>query len=282
VAAGDLTARAPQYGDDEVGRLAASFNAMVPQLQERAQMQHALALATEVQQALLPAADPIDPRLDVAGRSRYCDQTGVDYYDFIEVLSPGGKGLLFAVGDVTGHGIASALLMAAARGAVRAHADRADELTHVLGRVNRVLSEDTRHERFMTLALFDLDPEGGRLRWVSAGHEPPFLYRAAEDRFEELKEAGLMLGVLPDVTYEEYAREGLRSGDLVFVGTDGIWEMRDATAQQFGKERLRQVLRQHRARCSAEIANEVERELQRFRGAVAPQDDVTFVVVKLK
>lgn len=283
VAAGDLTARAPQFADDEVGRLAASFNAMVPQLQERAQLQHALAVATQVQQALLPEKDPADPRLDVAGRSRYCDETGGDYYDFIDIVRPGGgKTLLIAVGDVTGHGLASALLMAVARGAVRAHSDRAGELAHVMTRVNHVLSEDSRHNRYMTLALFVLDPEAGLLRWASAGHDPPFLYRAAEDRFEELTESDLMLGVDTSMDYAEYRREGLRSGDLIFVGTDGIWEMHDAANQQFGKDRLREVLRENHRRPAAEIATAVEEALTKYRGAVAPQDDVTFVVVKLK
>lgn len=282
VAAGDLTARAPQYADDEVGGLAASFNAMVPQLQERAHLQQALAVATEVQQALLPEKDPIDPRLDVAGRSKYCDETGGDYYDFIEVIQPGGKNLLIAVGDVTGHGIASALLMAAARGAVRAHADRANELAHVMSRVNRVLSEDSRHNRFMTLALFVLDPEAGTLRWASAGHDPPFVYHAADKRFEELKGSDLMLGVSADMEYEVYTRQGLRSGDVIFVGTDGIWEMHDGSNQQFGKERLRQVLEDNADHSAAEIASSVERALAEFRKDVAPQDDVTFVIVKLR
>ncbi len=282
VAAGDLTARAPQFADDEVGRLAASFNAMVPQLQERAQLQHALAVATQVQQALLPDKDPADPRLDVAGRSRYCDETGGDYFDFIDIIRPSGKSMLIAVGDVTGHGLASALLMAVARGAVRAHADRAGELAHVMTRVNHVLSEDSRHNRFMTLALFVLDPEAGLLRWASAGHDPPFLYRAAEDRFEELTESDMMLGVDTDMAYQEYRRDGLRPGDLIFVGTDGIWEMHDATNQQFGKDRLRQVLQENRQRPAAEIADTVEEALTKYRGTVAPQDDVTFVVVKLK
>ncbi len=282
VAAGDLKARAPRFADDEVGRLAARFNEMVPQLQERAQLQQALAVATEVQQALLPEKDPIHPCLEVAGRSRYCDETGGDYYDFIEVIQPGGKELLIAVGDVTGHGIAAALLMAEARGAVRAHADRGSDLPHVLGRVNRVLSEDSRHSRFMTLALFVLDPEAGTLRWVSAGHDPPFIYHATEARFEELKGSNLLLGVEADMEYVEYRREGLRSGDLIFVGTDGIWEMFNSKREQFGKDRLRRVLEEHHSRSCADIAAAVEKALVDFRGLAAPEDDVTFVVVKLK
>jgi sigma-B regulation protein RsbU (phosphoserine phosphatase) len=282
VAAGDLTARAPQYANDEVGRLAASFNEMVPQLQERAQLQHALAVATEVQQALLPEKDPIHPRLDVAGYSRYCDETGGDYYDFLDVNGPGGKALLIAVGDVTGHGIASALLMAAARGAVRAHADRAGELAHVMSRVNRVLSEDSRHNRFMTLGLFVVDPAAGVLRWASAGHDPPFLYRAGPAQFEELRESNLMLGIDSDTVYREFERSGLQPNDLIFVGTDGIWEMHNAAGEQFGKARLREVLQAHHNDSAAVIAHACEQALAAYRGSVAPQDDVTFVVVKMK
>jgi phosphoserine phosphatase RsbU/P len=247
----------------------------------REKLENSLNVAMQVQQSLLPAQNPAVSHMEVVGRSTYCDATGGDYYDFIDVKSLSRAGLFVAVGDVSGHGVAAALLMATARAVLHANCDLVNELSTLMGRINLVLSKDTRHGRFMTLVLVSLDPEAGSLRWVSAGHDPPFVFHAQTQEFEELTETDLVLGIDPEATYEEYSRTGIGPGDLIFIGTDGIWEMRNEMGKQFGKERLRQILRLNHHQSAYRIADLLDAKLGEHRGDSAAQDDVTYVVIKV-
>lgn len=281
LAAGDFSARAPQHSEDEVGQLAATFNRMVPQLQEAVEVKQALEVATEVQQSLLPEGNPPNDLLDIAGRCRYCDQTGGDYFDFIDVAPTGSSSTLIAVGDVMGHGLPAALLMASARAALRCPAGQDIRLSEMLGRVNHVLSSD-RNFRFMTLTLLLIDPKAASARWASAGHDPPIVYRAARDEFDELTGGDVPLGVDYATKYDEYSRGGFEPGDILFLGTDGIWEATNAAGEFFGKDRLRAILRSNMDRSVSAMADTVERDLKEFRAGAPQKDDVTFVIIRLK
>jgi sigma-B regulation protein RsbU (phosphoserine phosphatase) len=281
LAHGDFTARAEKSSDDEIGRLADAFNQMVPQLRERVDLQQSLAVAMEVQKSLLPATDPTPERLDIAGRSRYCDATGGDYYDFLDVSRTSETGAMIAVGDVMGHGVASALLMASARAALRAHTSDDADLASLMMKVNRVLAADARHNRFMTMALVVIDPARGTARWASAGHDPTIVYRRGADRFDEFEGGGVPLGMLEDEVYEQYSGDGLVPGDVLIIGTDGIWEMANTDNHLFGKDRLRAIIRANHHRPAAEIADLLEAELAAFRGRATVQDDVTFVIIRI-
>jgi sigma-B regulation protein RsbU (phosphoserine phosphatase) len=295
VAAGNLDVRTDATGgSEELRELGDSFNRMTGQLRAqverlaaeqaaRARIENDLEIARSIQQSLLPAADPTNARLDIAGRSRYCDETGGDYYDFIDVSNPTSGTTVIAVGDVSGHGIASALLMASARAGLRVQAADAGQLSMLLNRVNRLLASDNRHQRFMTMALLVIDAERGDVRWASAGHDPAIIFHPDDGTFDELDGGGLPLGVEPDAEYEEYALpHALRPGDVLILGTDGIWEMRDPAAAMFGKERLRDVIREFRDRPAREIAAAVEQRLDEFRAGGCQKDDVTFVIVRMK
>src|SRR5262249_54138774 len=121
VGAGELEARITRRDYQEVSQLSTALNEMADGLQDRMRLRHALSLAMEVQQSLLPRGTPRVHGLDVAARSKYCDETGGDYYDYLEVEGMGPNRLLIALGDVMGHGIAAAMLMATARGILRSH-----------------------------------------------------------------------------------------------------------------------------------------------------------------
>jgi len=105
---------------------------MAGNLKEHIELRQSLAVAVEVQRSLLPAADPAAAGLDIAGRSKYCDAAGGDYFDFIDVANPRERAILIAVGDVMGHGISAALLMASARAALRAQATGSGDLARVM------------------------------------------------------------------------------------------------------------------------------------------------------
>ncbi len=136
------------------------------------QLEQVLAVAMEVRQSLLPGGDPSVAALDVAGHSKYCNNTGGDYYDFIDVAQLGESSPLLAVGDVVGHGIAAALLMASARAALRTRSLDRPGRAGLMTRTNDVLCAGNRHNWFMTLLLPQVDGRARSARWASAGHDP--------------------------------------------------------------------------------------------------------------
>ncbi|MCK4872971.1 MAG: SpoIIE family protein phosphatase [Phycisphaerales bacterium] len=281
VAEGDLSARASLSCHDEIGDLCAAFDTMVPKLRDRMQLRESLALAMEVQQNLLPSAPPTIPGLDIAGRSIYCDETGGDYYDFLDLAQLGPGMLGVAVGDVTGHGIAAALLMTTARALLRSRADLPGSLADVMTDINRYLAEDTLQGRFMTLFLLVIDERRHTIRWVSAGHDPAMCYDPAADEFDDLEGEDIPLGINGDWRYHEATRDIDGQGRVVVIGTDGIWESRNPEGAMYGKAALRAVIRSHALLSADEISRAITDDLAAFRGAGIQEDDVTLVVVKM-
>jgi sigma-B regulation protein RsbU (phosphoserine phosphatase) len=172
--------------------------------------------------------------------------------------------------------------MATARAALRANVLRKDRLADLMTRTNQVLASDNRHNRFMTLSLLLIDAEKRVVKWASGGHDPPIVYDPGPQTFRELDGGDMPLGVMEDVQYEEFESDPLPADSVLVVGTDGVWEMFDEQQKQYGKERLQGVMRAHHASSAAEIAAALEADLKRFRGAVNPCDDVTFVIVKFR
>jgi sigma-B regulation protein RsbU (phosphoserine phosphatase) len=269
---------------DEVGELTRSFNTMTALLKEGLQMKTAMGLAMEVQQNLLPSAPPEVPGLDLAGRSIYCQETGGDYYDYISPPDGSGAGHLFvAVGDVVGHGISAALLMTTARALLRCRLHQPGSISEVVRDVNRLLIADTAESgSFVTLFLLRVGPENGPLEWVRAGHDPALIYRRGEDRLSELEGPGMALGVDDAEPVHRQSLPGLEEGDIVLIGTDGIWETENRSAEKFGKQRVADCLRGNRGRTAAEIMESVLSALEEFRGDAPQEDDVTLVVVKAR
>ncbi|CAN5853675.1 hypothetical protein BH23PLA1_BH23PLA1_10690 [soil metagenome] len=278
---GDFDHRIRVDGVQEFERLSEEVNRMAEGLKDRLRLRHSMALAMEIQQKLLPGNPPQIPGLDVAGHSTYCDETGGDYYDFLELEETTSGDLIVVLGDVMGHGLAAALLMATARGILRSRATEPGTLGELLTHVNRLLESDTGGERFMTMILLIVDAQNRSIRWSSAGHDSPIVYNPEQDQFLDLPNInGLPLGLLDDSEYQEAIRSGLAPGQIILVGTDGIWETRNAEDQEFGKSRLQQTIRAHREEPSQRIAEAITEELRRFRGDAHQDDDITFVLIK--
>ena len=285
LAQGDTTARAPVASRDELGRLAETFNEMAPKLAERLRLKQDMLLAMEVQQNLLPKAPPILPGLSIAGATFFCDETGGDYFDYLQFIPNAGSGCDVILGDVTGHGIAAALFMATGRALLRGGRDGAPGPAALLTLVSGLLCQDTSDSgRFFTLFFLRLDgggiAPGGRLVWSRAGHDPALLYDPATDTFEELMGPGLPLGVVPDFVYEEQARPGLAPGQLLAIGTDGIWEARNPAGEMYGKERFRAVLRRHATDNAEAIVAAVHQDVTDFQGGSPRDDDITLVIIR--
>lgn len=280
VGAGDFAARIDLRAARELTEVSDELNRMTAGLRQRLELQQALSLAMEVQQGLLPRGAPAVAGLDVAGSSRYCDATGGDYYDFIEITGTPAGGVIVAVGDVMGHGIAAALLMTTARAAVRAFASTGLPLGELMTRVNTVLARDARHGRFMTLILVHADPGTRSFRWSSAGHGSPLIYDPGLDRFLTPGGGNVPLGIVEDVAFDEHRVADLPCGAVLILGTDGIWEATDQTGEMFGTERLRALIRRLGDRPSIEILRGIDEELIKFSGGQPAQDDITAVVVR--
>ena len=286
VAGGDLDAKVEVKRKDELGQLGDAFNKMVPALRDRMKIRESLAVAMQVQQSLLPNHPPKMKGLDIAGHSEYCDETGGDYYDFIELDQLGPDTVAIAVGDVTGHGIAAALLMATGRALIRSHANTTNSLGEVFTAVNKQLCDSEFTGRFMTVMYLIVENPGQadgpiRVRFMSAGHDPVVVYRPADDRFFELEGRDIPLGIDEAWQYNEEVSDLLQPGDVLVIGTDGIWECFNPHDQQFGKDRMKQTIRQAAQGNADDIAKAVSNACKDWRGSRDQNDDITLVVVKL-
>ncbi|NMC48454.1 MAG: PP2C family protein-serine/threonine phosphatase, partial [Desulfovibrio sp.] len=274
-----FSARAHPRGHDELAELGGIFNDMAPQLADRVRMRESLELAMEVQHRLLPKAPPRVPGLDMAALSIYCDETGGDYYDFFTFTGKKSGRLGVVVGDVTGHGVGAALLMATARALLRPRAEEGGTPGEVMAGVNRDLTLDTMGTgRFMTLFYLEIDQATHRLAWARAGHDPALLYDPRSGTFLELDGRGVPLGVVEDASYEDKSATGVPAGAMLVIGSDGIWETRGPDGEMFGKDRLRDIVRDKAAAGSKAVLEAVVQALDDFRGDCPQEDDVTLVV----
>lgn len=280
VGAGDLEACPDFHGGREFRQLSVALNKMVADLRERLQLRHSLHVALDVQKSLLPASEPISPLFDIAGRSRHCDETGGDYYDFVDFAPLSSTSLMVAVGDVMGHGIPAAMVMATARAALRTNALGANGLGALMTRTNAVLA-DNRQNRLMTIALLRIDADTRIIHWASAGHDPSIVYHPRTNSFQNLEGGGPPLGSAKATEYEEYTSEPLSLNSVIVIGTDGIWEIFNQEKKQYGKERLQNLLQVTATLPAAKIASALEADLEAFRGSQKVGDDVTFVIIKL-
>ncbi len=281
LAQGDFSARVGYAASDERGEVIQALDEMGPKLEDLLRLKQSLALAQEVQQNLLPAGPPAVEGYDICGLSRYCDETGGDYIDFFPTSEQEDDGLVVCVGDVSGHGLPSALLMATARAELRALTAAPGGLAEHVSTANRLLCQDiSNSSRFMTLFVLELRPAEKSVRWVRAGHDPALLYRPVDDAFEELDGEGVLLGVMADFVYQAYEREFATSGDIIVLGTDGIWEARNPNDEMFGKERLMNLIRDNASRSAKAIQDAVIAALDDFLGGRPQEDDVTLAVIK--
>lgn len=281
LAAGNLDARAPVEGRDEVGELADAFNVMVPQLRSHIETKESLAVAREVQQKLLPTTPPVVAGFDIAGVGAYSEAIGGDYYDFLELIDEANERRLgLVIGDVTGHGIPASLTMTSVRALVRSHAGDGRHLLPAMRAINRHLSEESSRGTIVTLVYLVLEPETRTLRWISAGHGPILFFDADTMAVEELAVHDIPLGVQADWEFRESVRRDWPSHGVLVIGTDGVWETENAEGRMFGRDNLVGVIRATFHLPAAAICSALVERLAEFRGAGPQKDDVTLIVVK--
>lgn len=242
----------------------------------------ALALAGEVQKSLLPQENPTVTGLDVAGRNVSCDEIGGDYFDFIWRRESPDAPFNVVVGDITGHGVDSALLMTSARAFLRMRASQPGSIAEIVSAMNLHLTQDVLESgRFMTLFYLSVDMSKDCIAWIRAGHDPAVIYDPVRDRFEELKGEGVALGVNEAYAYKINRKEGIADGQVIAIGTDGIWEAFNQDGKMFGKERFREIIRRHASAGADDILNAVYSEVTRFAEGRKSEDDITLVIIKV-
>ncbi|MGO8746304.1 MAG: SpoIIE family protein phosphatase [Thermoguttaceae bacterium] len=237
-----------------------------------------LEFAREVQQSILPKAMPLVPGYDFWAFYQAADEVGGDYYDFFS-FPQGSQAVL--LGDVSGHGVPAALLMARAaalcRGALMSHPPSVED---AIAMMNQEICATAVPGSFITLGLCVIDPAKHEVTVASAGHPPP-IFRRSDGRVEELPSdavAGLPLGVLTEAEYISCS-VNLGPGDCLALFSDGITEATDAEDKQYGLEGVRGLLRATRGKSPAEIGRALIEDVERHARNAQQQDDITLVVL---
>ena len=204
---------------------------------EKRRIEEELARARDIQESLLPKICPKGDKFLISALSKPSRQVGGDYFDF--VTGHDGK-LGFAIGDVSGKGLPAALLMAVLQASFNAQAENRLSVCETVARVNAHLTRVTEADRFATFFYGELNLDSGNFTYSNAGHNFPILI-SADGQVKELTKGGLVLGVMADTHYEEETVL-LQAGDTLFLYTDGISEAQNLTGEEFGEERLTQLL----------------------------------------
>lgn len=282
LADGDLRVRVDTTGHDEISELGRMFNAMAPRLEAHVHLCESVALASEIQRSLLPHQPPVLPGLSLAAASRYCDETGGDYYDFLEFEGEKAGRLGIALGDVSGHGLEAALLMTTARALLRPRAKQPGSPAEILCDVNRELTRDVYGTgRFMTLFYMEIDPTAGTAVFARGGHDPALRFNPATGAVDTLTTRGMALGVTEEARFETGTATDLAPGQVILIGSDGLWEAENAAGTMFGKDRTRDILAKAGPDGAQAVLDALFAALDAFRGEKALDDDVTLVVIAL-
>jgi sigma-B regulation protein RsbU (phosphoserine phosphatase) len=204
-----------------------------------------------------------------------CRTVGGDYYGFFPY--PDGRAAL-ALGDVSGKGMPAALMVMGLQARLQVLAEDPHDLSSLVTRLNKITCANCPSNRFITFFIALANPATGDFAFANAGHNPPIIVRASGE-IEMLEGGGPVLGILPVAKYaEQNARLG--KGDLLVIYSDGITEATDLAEDEYGEERLTEVVRQRRAENAEAIVNAVTESVNRFAGGAPQADDITLIVAK--
>jgi len=282
VKAGDLTHRIRNVRNDQLGALAASFNEMTASVaraleeqRQRERLENELAIAREVQNQLFPRTIPRVPGLHLVASCRAARMVSGDYYDFIRL---GGSELAFVVADIAGKGISAALLMASLQASLRSQLldqQRVGSTADVITLLNRHLLATTPDDRFATLFFGIYDSESRLLRYTNAGHLPPLYFSTAG--VKPLDVGGTIVGMFDECEFEQ-GSVTLEPGCLLAAYTDGISEPENAYGEQFGRQRIIEVLQRNRAQRPEAILDSLVAAVEHWASSPEQADDMTILL----
>ncbi len=284
----DSTAKVKEFTTSELSvfqalggliALAVENGRLLARKAEQERIKRELRVAQQIQERLLPSDLAQPEGFDLAGTNWPCDETSGDYFDVI----PYGDGrLALVVGDVSGHGLGPALIMASTRALLHSSLVTRPDLEDVVNTINVYLERDIPANAFMSFFLGSLDPATRSFEYVSAGHNPPLL-SGTDGSIEELERTGPVLGVLPEASYTVSAPRTLAAGNTLMLYTDGIFEAGNGKGEMYGEERLQASFAAH---CAAgipasAILDGVLADLTAFVDGEPFDDDVTCLIVRV-
>ncbi len=237
-------------------------------------MEEDLRIAAEIQKGLLPSLLPMVEGFSIAARTIPTHQVGGDFYDAI-ALDNGS--VLLAIADVSGKGTPASLLMANIQAAIRTLSGLALDLADMVARVNDLLYRNTSSDKFVTAFFGVLDPVARTLRYVNAGHNPPFLFREGETL--ALDRGGLLLGIMPSIIPYEVGEVVLGRGEMLILYTDGVSEALNPDREEFGEDRLKSLFEGKMPPDPSRAIDRLREALQVFADGAPQSDDITAVVV---
>jgi sigma-B regulation protein RsbU (phosphoserine phosphatase) len=265
----------------EQAATALDYSQMIGQIAEQEKMKRELQIAKEVQTRLFPRTLPPSKGLSYTGICHPARGVGGDYYDFLKLTE---HKLAIALGDVSGKGISSALLMASLNALLRSHAPLyIEDLPRLIDRINRLMCDSTESSKYATFFYSVFDERDRTLAYVNAGHNPPMLFRSSGPPSDvvRLRTGGMVVGMLEEATYEQSSVQ-MNSGDVLIIYTDGITEQTDINEEEFGEERLMSVVRANLSGDPEFIRDRVLETVAAFMGEAPQNDDLTLVVAKLQ
>lgn len=290
IARGDLESRVEISSSDEIGILGENFNYMADRLAilmretaEKATLEKELEVARTIQEALVPSAAPVErPFMKLAGYFLPASQCGGDWWTVHDL--PDGR-LLVVIGDVTGHGVPSAMITAAAKAAcdvVRTTEGNKLTVTRLLEVLNRAIFESAKRKFVMTCFASIIDPKQHTITYANAGHNFPYLFRGGAPEgsdFQVLMSRGNRLGDIEESTYTEKVNP-LQPGDVIVWYTDGIVECENERGEEFGEKRFRASVRRAGDLDPVAMRESVVNGAIQFFGQRTRKDDITMVFAK--
>lgn len=288
---GDMNVKIDVGSQDEFGQLASIFNDMTAKIQdsqkgmmEQERIQKEMQVAQEIQHTLLPGQFPQIEGYEIGATYRAAKEVGGDYYDFFWV-DPTTMGIVVA--DVSGKGVPGSLVMTMIRTAMRLEARGNKSASDVLAKVNRHVTSDMKRGMFVTMFYIILDSRDRSINFASAGHNPMILFRGKTKEVYFLKPKGFPVGIdLPEedmfVNNLVLQKVNLEKNDMLIIYTDGITEAMNPEQQQFGEERLINVIKENYQLTPAEFVEKLNDAIAQFTRGAEQNDDITVVAIKEK
>ncbi|HRQ89104.1 MAG TPA: SpoIIE family protein phosphatase [Bacteroidia bacterium] len=247
---------------------------------EKRRFERELTQASEIQRVLLPRSAPELSDYDVAAEYKAARHVSGDYYDYVRV-DEDRYGV--AIGDVCGKGIAASLIMAMCRSNLRSRAPENLSPASVLHSVNHSIFPDIREDMFVSLLYLILERGSREITMARAGHEPPILYRTATGGIELVETSGLAAGIDEGPVFKRSVKDyrfKMDSGDVLLLYTDGLIECANREADEFGLDRLKELVAEHRHGSAQELVDAIVGALARFSEGASQTDDITLIAIK--
>jgi len=245
---------------------------------EKQRIQRDLKLASDIQKSLLPKSPPRCDKIEFSSFFLPARMVGGDYYDFI--TRKDGK-IIGLIADVSGKGVAASITMATIRSIIRSESLQPNfDIGNVMVRINNMICEDIYQGKFVTVYYFVIKPELNEISMTSAGHNPAIYFDSSDNSLHDILTGGIPIGLRENEAYP-YNTMTLKKGDILFFYTDGLNEARNVDDEEFGMDRIHDIIKQNSGLKIDELVNKMSEEWKSFTKGAPQHDDTTFIALKV-